>query len=237
MALLIEASKLTGGKVLDDRDKQLIGYDVASDTVGCDFAALKALRRLGEVASTRAWYFYNRSADPDRTKRAAELYQARFALGLKLYEERICFREMLAGLQLMAIAPEMGSIALDPAQKALLAQFEQDRLKFVNSTVRKIWGGAMCTLDPNVYDMIALASDCGEPMWRVEAILTLGRAKYRCDPARNQAMLDQSKQQAAEAIKRFIGSEDAYIREAADKAEKLTIEEFRRITFANPYDF
>ena len=50
-------------------------------------------------------------------------------------------------------------------------------------------------------------------------------------------MAEQSKEQAAATIQQFLSSDDPHIRDAAQKADKLTIEDFRRMNFGNPYDF
>lgn len=239
MKLLIEASKLKGGGIFRDETAKLIGYDIASDEVACDLAALKAMRDLGTVAGNYAWFYRHRSTEADRYQRADELQKASFSLGLKLYEERIGCRELIAGMGLMAVAEDMARQTEDPAQKELLTKFAKARLEYAQTDLPKLWAGAMWTLDPNVYDMMALARDCRETMWRVEAILTLGRAKFRCDPAKTNAMHEQAKRQAVQAIKFYLDDSNPSIREAARKADLLTIVDWQKMNLesGNPFDF
>jgi len=242
MKPLIEASRLTGSGVLRNRWQELVGYDVASDTVACDLTALRAMRRLGHVATTLAMADYYSPISPTATDAKAlvwELHQARFTLGMKMLEERICAREAIAGLQLLSVALTMSEHAPDAVTGLAFARFESDRKDYANTELRNIWAAGMWTIDPNVYDMIALATRCQDTMWRVEAILTLGRAKYRCKPDETNAMQKQGMEEAARTIKSLLADSDPHVRAAAEKADKLSIEEFRKMDFEtfNPFEF
>lgn len=77
-------------------------------------------------------------------------------------------------------------------------------------------------MDPYPGDMFALADRASEVMWRVEAILALGRLKYSAERYGDQ-------QGALAVVAGLSGSGDPRIRAAAIAARDLTVEQFRKL--------
>jgi hypothetical protein len=71
-------------------------------------------------------------------------------------------------------------------------------------------------------DILALARNSPEPMWRGEAILSLGRMKYNT-PRRG----DQNA--ARREVKQWLNDPNPSVRTAAAEADNLTLEKYRTL--------
>jgi hypothetical protein len=215
VSLLIKAAPMKKPGVFSDRPAELITYDT-------DRPALKeALRTVGktamkvgrqhEVAAGEA------KADDEKQKnlsRAREIYRSVFSLGVKLYEERLVFDEWFEARELLSVARWMGEIATDVNEANRLKDFDAQFLDFYKKKIEAPQN-TIQVLYPYTGDVAALATNAGDPMWRVEAILALGRCRYTAPRAGDQLG-------ATRLIEELTGDPDIRIRLAALAAKNLT---------------
>jgi tetratricopeptide (TPR) repeat protein len=157
--------------------QQLINYNN-------DQPELEALVKLGDATNV-VGLGLKLDKKPDE---ARPYFEAAFALGKNLYDERICWRELASGLSLMSesaqnlakLADEAGDGARVDAIRHFidaLVQYEQKLQEQVASPlanpVEQTYGGKYAG---DVFD-IAANPNAGR-VWRVEAILHLGRYRY-----------------------------------------------------------
>ena len=178
---------------------------------------LQAIRVAGFCA-IRLGLLLNREGKSDE---AMKQYEAAFALGARLYEERLVLDELLVGLELMSAAARAMGEANAQAPRFLSAYQEYDRARL--QPLRRAIG----SIDPGVIathtgDVFHLARSAKDRVWRVEAILKLGRLRY------NAARL-ADQQAATRALDQLIGDADPVIRAAANAARNLSIEQYRML--------
>ena len=178
---------------------------------------LQAIRLAG-LCAIRLGLLLTRQAKPDE---AMEWYQAAFALGARLYEERLVLDELMAGLELMSAAARAMGDGNAQAQTFLNGYQEYDRARL--QPLRRAIG----SIDPGVIathsgDVFHIARSAKERMWRVEAILKLGRMRY------NAARL-ADQQAATRALEQLSDDPDPVIRAAANAARNLSIEQYRML--------
>jgi hypothetical protein len=164
-------------------------------------------------------------------QRAGQYFQAAFSLGAKLYEERLVYEEFLAGMALMGSSAlalaDLSERQGDNAAAAQLHEFDSERLRFNKHRIEPVWR-IISSIDPKVIashagDVSAFASPAtAERMWRVEAVLKLGRQRFHAGRAADQ-------QQAVKELQRYTQDPDPAVRAAAKAALALTIEEYRRL--------
>jgi tetratricopeptide (TPR) repeat protein len=178
---------------------------------------LRALRMCG-LCAVRLGLLLNREGKPDE---AMKQFEAAFALGARLYEERLVLDELLVGLELMSAAARamVGGNAQARSFLTGLQEFDRARLQPLRRAIGSIDPGVIATHSGDVFH---IARHAKERMWRVEAILKLGRMRY------NAARL--ADQQAAErALDELRDDPDAVIRAAANAAKNLSIEQYRML--------
>lgn len=187
--------------------------------------ALDALRTLG-MCARRA----GQLTEKDDPATAMKLYEAEFSLGVKLYQERLCWAELDAGLTLMAEGSKMiGLLAEstgDSSRAAACRRFDDARIAYVNQRlliVQRIIGSIEPTIiETHAGDVIYFARHAGDRMWRVEAIFKLGR--YRFNAAR---LGDQ--RTALKVLRELATDTDPTIRTAAVAARDLTEPQYRML--------
>lgn len=181
-----------------------------------------ALLLAGQSANRLAMVLRGQSQNAD----AARYFHATLSLGHKLFTHRTTYAELSAALGLMTEATA-GLRLLHPDDPALaqLAQSLQSLTDDTNAT----WT-AISTIDPDVLSLhngdiprIALAS--AEPVWRVEAVLKLGRLKYNVGTRGTPA--DQRR--ARRLIQQLQSDPDPPIALAARLANELTLEQYRTL--------
>ena len=167
VALLIKASTMKRSGVFSDRPQELITYD-------SDRPALKeALRTVAKAAMK-----VGRQAEVEKNlSRAREIYRAVYSLGVKLYEERLVFDEWFEAREMLSVAKWLGEIAESADEGARFKQVDEQILGFYKSKIEPVQNTIM-VLYPQTGDVAALATNGGDPMWRVEATLALGRCRY-----------------------------------------------------------
>src|SRR5206468_10793092 len=170
-----------------------------------------------------------RSKDPAGAMRYA---QASFALGQRLFQERLTANELLAGLQLMAesamVMKKLSGASGDGALSAKLSEFDSSRQELYRKRIEPMLR-VLTAVDERVVgehpgDVFYLAQHAGDRVWRVEAIFALGRMKYFV--GLNGRTGDQ--RGATRKLKKLADDPDPVIRAAATSARDLTLEEYRR---------
>jgi hypothetical protein len=192
---------------------------------------IAALMQIGETLGIRAQY---ELAQGDQTTSTREA-QAVFALGAKLFQERIVYEEFEAGLALMGdadsvllkIAEKQGN----PALAAHISEFDRTRMQFLAK------GGRVDQLriitkniDGNLSaehagDVFALAEKSHERMWRVEGCFQLGRMRFNIGD--NGRAADQ--RHAMTLLRKLADFDpDPIVKLAAAKARDLTPQDYQR---------
>jgi hypothetical protein len=178
---------------------------------------LQAIRLAG-LCAIRLGLLLTREVKPDE---AMEWYRAAFALGARLYEERLVLDELMAGLELMSAAARAMGDKNAQAQTFLngYQEYDRARLQPLRRAIGSIDPGVIATHSGDVFHIARSAKD---RMWRVEAILKLGRMRY------NAARL-ADQQAATRALEELSDDADPVIRAAANAARNLTVQEYRML--------
>jgi hypothetical protein len=190
--------------------------------------SLEALETLGKCASTASRCSTSAHATPTA---AIKYYRAGFVLGLHLCNERISYGELALGCNCSARPRRCWPKLLDetgkPVEAAAYRDFDARRLAFAKSiepTLRIVQAVDAKTVGAHTGDLFELAKRSKERMWRVEALLALGRVRYFAGAGGTAA-----NQRAAMELLREVAEndEDYVVRTAAGAARNLTVEEFR----------
>jgi hypothetical protein len=215
-------SSRTFGGLFSEHPEELINYQP-------DKPPLEALEVLGRVLVDRLALRSEKAGD----RAAAMKYaSAAYMLGLRLCRERICYAELELGLQLTGkSAPLLARLAEADGNAALAAayrDFDARRVRFVRErvepVVRIVRSIDPAIVGPHVGDLFELAKRSQERMWRVEAILALGRERFLAGEGATAA--DQ--RAATRLVTQLAESDpDPAIRAAATAARDLTLEQHR----------
>ncbi len=220
--LLVQATPCAKMNLFAAHPQQIVNYDH-------DKPPLEALRMLGKVCVDRLGLLKQRAGDNDG---ASKLFHAGFALGEKLARERITAEELRIGLELMsksaaAMAGAAGR-AGENDRAASLKEFTSELAAFTREQVDPI-ARVTHTIDPRIVgeqtgDVFELARRSQERMWRVEAILQLGRVRYLAGQGGTSG-----NQRAATAFTTKVAAEDPdpVVRCAASAARDLTAGQHR----------
>jgi len=184
---------------------------------------LDALTDAGEAA-LNAGLAIGKLGKPER---AVPYLQAGFNLGRNLYNERITYAEFQSGMQLMADA--VAAVRLLEPQSPFarqLADFDAGRIDYVTNHVEPIWR-AIDSADPGVIaantgDVFVFAQRSQSSMWRVEAVLKLGRLRFDVSRYGDEALANR-------LIDEFESDPDPAVAAAARAAHDLTIEKYRQL--------
>ncbi|MEO6437414.1 MAG: hypothetical protein ABIP55_16845 [Tepidisphaeraceae bacterium] len=219
---LVEASGSATAVIFADRPQQVVNYDP-------DRPPIDALRSLGRVLVDRLALLNQRSG---RAGEATKYAEAAFTLGQHLCRERVCWAELEVGLELLgtstAILIRLAESSGDADRAAALKAFDQRRLEFVKERIKPTLR-IVRSIDPKVVgvhagDVFELARRSQERMWRVEAILGLGRLRFFA----GQSATVSDQREATRAVTEMAESEtDPIIRAAAAAARDLTVEKHR----------
>lgn len=215
LELLIPAREHAQASIFADSPEDVVKYG--------DKPKLAAILALGKAANRRgALLSYEKNPDE-----AIKHHQAAFALGARLYEERLTLDELLAGLELMSEA-SAGIIATgsDTIDTQTFTDYRTAFTAWSESRIRPMQR-IVTSIDPAVIarhsgDVFYIARHAPERMWRVEAILSLGRLRFNAARVADQ-------QGANRAIQELRDDPDPVIRAAAQAAMELTIERYRML--------
>ena len=221
VAALVEASEYSTARLFADEPAQVVNYAHTKPP-------LDALDTLGRVCVDRLALLSHRRGDAAAATRYAK---AGFMLGLHLARERVTHAELALGLQLLGkTAPMLAKLA-DEAGRAVEAaayrEFDKQRIAFAASlepTIRIVHALDAKRVAAHAGDVFALAERSQERMWRVEAMLALGRLRHFAGAGGTAA-----NQRAATAFLRAAAENetDVVVRTAAIAARDLTVQEHR----------
>jgi hypothetical protein len=218
---LVQASDLAAMHLFTDKPLEIINYSMTKPP-------LEALETLGRVAVDRLALLNQRAG---KTDEAIRYYRAGFVLGLHLSRERLNHAELSLGLQLLGkTAPMLAKLsdeAGNPVAAAAYRDFDARRIAFAKSLepmIRIVHSVGAAAVGTHTGDLFELAKRSKERMWRVEALLALGRVRHFAGAGGTAA-----NQRAAMQLLREVAEhdEDYVIRTAAGAARNLTVEEHR----------
>ncbi len=204
-----------------------------------DRVKLQALNSVGTLCNRIALVYAAESSTADenhddaKAKLSADEALSRaaaaFNLGRHLYEERIVFEEWSDGITLMQDAAyAMGKVEKDKTKAEAVKNFINGVTEYRRGKVTRLWEivSGIGAADTAKYggDIFDIAGRSPERMWRVEAILKLGRLKYT---AATRGDLYGARKVVAKMA--ADTSADPAIHAAADTANSLTVEQFRMI--------
>ena len=217
---LITAGAIAGETVFTAVPNSLVSYDAGYEDL--DALAL-AGRCLGRAALLRL------AKEPDKAK---GLFEAQFALGCRLFAERLRYAEATAGLGLARDAAaglrEIATRAGDTRRAALLSTFDRSAAGLQTRRMDPVWN-AVGAVDGGIIaqhagDVFALSGrDNKERLWRIEGILALGRHRFNLDRAADQLIVTRRLSELE------AGESDAAILAAIKAAKDLTIEQYRTL--------
>lgn len=231
--LLVKASESRQHNVFGANPQDVIGYDP-------DRPQINALRKLGKAAIYLG-LLHNREKNYDEARR---LYEAVYALGAKLYHERLVWEEFDAGLELLGDSSQalarLGEATGQPEMVSIYGTFNRERMELYEQRIKPLHH-AIKALNPYTADMVALAMNAGDFLWRIEATLALGRCKFSAShydvpypavpysdvPPDSGHFGDQ--QAARKALDLLVNDPDPRVRLAAQQARDLTVEQFRKL--------
>jgi hypothetical protein len=218
LQFLIDARNCKSMKLFTENPREVIDYDRPA------YERLDAIYNLGKTCSRLALYIQK-----DRPQEAMLLAEAAFSLGSKMCEERLRWREFEAGAELLRDGAFIIK-ALDPA-RAQAADIDPPMRALLKDRCIPLWT-AIGSADQMVIsrtggDMFYIAKNAKENMWRIEAILKLGRNKFNIGDFGRAA--DQ--RWASIIVKRMSHDEklDLPVRTAAQAAAELTHEGYNMI--------
>ncbi len=221
MEPIVEASHYLSMNLFAARPPEIINYSLNKPS-------LEALETLGKVCVDRLALLNQRAGN---NQEAIKYYRAGFMLGLHLCNERLNHAELALGLQLLGKTTPMLAKLYDetdnPVAAAAYRDFDAKRIAFAKSlepTLRVVQAVDARTVGTHTGDLFELAKRSKERMWRVEALMALGRVRYFAGSGGTAA-----NQRAAMALLREIAEEDEdyVVRTAAGAARNLTVEEHR----------
>lgn len=220
---IMEAAHLKGMTLFSKNPGKVINFEREK-------APIEALRNLGESTAKKAMVL-RKNNDLEGARKYAE---AAFALGAKMFGERVVYEELDAGLGIMGAATgvllNLAKDANDKTRQDQLMAFSEARLKFADSKSRLFDLHKITkTIDGNISasragDVFALAEKSRERMWRVEACLQLART-HRFVGEDGRAA-DQRNAQIV--LRKLADDPDPAVRVAATKARDITDEEYNR---------
>ena len=217
MQLLLDATHLSSMNLFASNPSLIVDYQ-------SEHPPLDNLAKLGQEMESAA-LLLNRSGKGDN---ARKFLQAAYALGENLYRERLDYEEFSRGMGLMNGATTVLA-EMEPAgstDQKLLQDQQAAMVGFDKNNVLPIYE-VLASADQqrvaaNAGDVFRFAAKAEERMFRVEAILKLGR--YRFDAAR------AADQIAAPRFLRHLSNDpDPVVRAAASAAGNLTLEQYRMI--------
>ncbi len=233
---IAEADRIAGiGLLLEargERFKSAFEPELRSQIVSYDARkpALQAMRAAASAAS-RVATLQLKEGD---FAPALEHYEAIFAMGIAMFEERLTSEQMLLGIEMMGLgAAGMRAVADRSGESSRVVEiekFQEDFGAYVKDHIRPLQK-ALLTIDSNLLaqhagDRFAFASRSTERVWRVTAVQGLGlmREDVGVGGARRTADLKG----AARLLKTLAESDpDPIVQHAARVAVNLTTDEAR----------
>lgn len=219
IAFMLQAAPLKRATIFARRPAQIISYTPTPE--------LDAIGKLGDILGQIGMA----NVLLDERAKAKEYLEAQFSLGEKLFGERLTHRELILGIgHLRSAAAGLASMARregDSARVDAVQDFSRQAGKYYQDEILPLWK-VVSAVDQNLIsmhggDVFALArSPKADVMWRVEAILKVGRYKYNAGNKGEQIAAGREPQQWANDMNPAIAA-------AAKAAQGLTLEGYRTI--------
>ncbi len=168
-----------------------------------------------------------RNEKAGNTDRALKYYEATFALGAKLYQERVSYAELSVGLGLMATgAMQIGKLDANRAEaaKAFTEAYADysPKLAEVQKKINSIDRKYVYKYAGDVYAVAQ--SPQFDNMWRVEAMLKLGRYRFDASP-----LYPGDQRRALPVVRRYLNDPNPAIASAAKQAAGLDEVSYRKL--------
>ncbi|HTL30143.1 MAG TPA: hypothetical protein VL282_13015 [Tepidisphaeraceae bacterium] len=215
--LILSATEKSAMKLFIERPEEIVNVEPEKP-------ALKALERLG----TFTLQIGLRQKDPKEAIRYAE---AAFALGAKLFNERLTVAEMRLGLDLMTQGARMiasqAEKSGDKPRADAAQQFSSAQGSYYQSNLQPVMNVLM-SIDPKIVgehpgDLFFIARNADERVWRVAAIFALGRLRFF---AGEGGMLGDQRG-AGKVLAELSNDKDPVIATAAKSAASMTREQYQ----------
>jgi len=218
----LAAAALNSGTLLIKNVDDNVGYSTMEND------DMKALLLLGKNLEIGGLYAHEKDA-----KLGRKLFEAQFALGAKMFNERINYWEAFFGIGQMRSAAEgmkiIATKANDTAEVEKLTAFNEAAGKLVekDGVMDRMWRvlGSVKpqTINDHAGDVYAFTGKgMKERLWRIESILKLGRHKFNVERLADQTIVPYRLQELSK-------ESDPAIKVAVDKADKLTLQDYRMI--------
>jgi hypothetical protein len=224
LQLLIKAANCSQMHLFDKNPTQVINYDGTKPWVD-------ALMALGQSVNDAGLRLRD-----DKPEEARKYYEAGFALGEKMFEERVAWPEMNKGLSIMSLS--VGSLtrladnAHNTSRVDVLQKFLEDLDTYHTTLQEKVdspLGNPVESYSaPFAGDIFAAAKNPAvDRVWRVEAILHLGHYRWMVADDRKGDQTWAVKELHALSISIDPKNQDVAIRTAVDQAQNLTLQQQR----------
>jgi hypothetical protein len=215
--LVIQATACGRMRLFADRPDEVVMYESTKPAIHAIATVGRATIVLGLLNKSNADI-------------AMKHYEAAYSLGAKLYEERIVYAELEAGMELMSqsaramagIAQEQG----DSQRATALRDFDMQRLDYYKRRIEPVLQ-AVTSIDETIVerhagDIARLSQRAQERAWRVEATLSLGRQRFFSGRVGDQ-------RGAIRTLQELSNDSDPAVQLAAKKALAMTIEDYRQL--------
>ena len=222
--VLVGASELAQAEVFASHPQEVVNYAHTKP-------AIEALRTLGRVMVDRLALMYAR--DPKNRELAERYARAGAVLGDALCRERLTYEEFALGQELLGksafVLARLADDRKDAAAASAWRDFDARRVAFareqIEPTLAFVRSIDARVVGTRIGDVFELAKRSKERMWRVEAVMALGRARYFIGTSESGA----ADQRAALATVSELAERDPdpIVRAAAQAARDLTIEQHR----------
>jgi len=221
IAAILEATPCAKMNLFRGKPEEVVKYDVEKEP-------LEALYHVAQIVKRLALLYEDK-----KPAMAARHYAALFSLGVKMYQERVVYDELVKGEDLMGTGVN-GLRALAVRAKngklsAAASAFEDARLADYTANIEPVWTVISSidddTIERYAGDMFLIAKDKSfDSLWRVEAAMKVGRLRFNAGRIGDQV-----------AARRFLRSlandpaEDPAVRAAAAAGRDLKIEQYRQL--------
>ena len=226
IAFVLKAAHCKTGHVVEFAIEEMADYQYG--LADADRPPLEAVKHLHYAVFQRAAVLGTEKKLDDQRR----YLEAMFALGAKMFDERLDYTEFeMANGFLRGDAQKLQEIAIgqkDPDRAAKFGQFvlkslewRKQHVEFLHSFLPAIDGDV---LGAHAGDMFTLIRDCKDRMWRVEAVLNLGRMRWRLGDSGRAVDQKYANKLLTELAQ---NDPDPAVKIAAAKARDLTVENFR----------
>lgn len=223
---VVEATPMNRMTLLMQKPEENIGY--FRDATPADLQAIE----LAGKAVERVGLLY---VGDKKNKQASKYFEASFALGAKMYAERVAFMQAFKGIGLMNGAAEMMRIIAEQEKdEARVKQLESFLASTRKMTVQmsEMWK-VIYSVDNRVIAKHAgdiywftQSDQMQEPLWRIESTLKLGKFRYN---AGGNAGRYADQVGAPIRLAELEKDPNPAVATAARAAMALTVQDFRSI--------